>query len=175
MLIRIHPEHVSAIIPFIKETWNKCVPGYPIRFSFLEDDYHQSLFSLKQTGYLIMAFSILAVFISCLGLIGLSSYAAERRTKEIGIRKVLGASVFGIVTKNVLEFLILVVIANIIIAPVAGFIMTGWLQNFSYHMKLTVFPFLLAGAVTLVITILSVSWQLIRAAVSNPVDSLRYE
>jgi putative ABC transport system permease protein len=124
---------------------------------------------------LFSIFSILAIFISCLGLFGLSMFVAERRTKEIGIRKVLGSSVPGIVVLLSRTFVKWVLVANIIAWPIAWFAMNKWLQSFAYRIDLTIWPFLLSGLAALTIALLTVCWQAIRAARANPVEALRYE
>jgi putative ABC transport system permease protein len=120
-------------------------------------------------------FTFMAIFISCLGLFGLASYLTEQRTKEIGIRKVLGASVPKIVRMLSKEFLKWVLIANLIAWPVAYYFMDKWLQNFAYRTDLKIETFLLSGAVTFIIALLTVSYQTVKAANANPADSLRYE
>ena len=120
-------------------------------------------------------FSILAVIIACLGLFGLASFAAAKRTKEIGVRKVFGASIAGIVGILVREFLWLVLIANLLAWPLAYFAMRSWLQGFAYRVSMNARVFLLAGLLTLCIALMTVSYQALRAARANPVDSLRYE
>ncbi len=131
--------------------------------------------SLTQAAILVGGFSALAVFIACLGLLGLISYAAQRRTKEIGIRKVLGASVPGIVAMLSKEFTYLVLAANLIAWPVAYFAMRSWLDDFAYRIDLGPGVFVLGGVLALLIAWLTVSYQAIRAARANPVEALRYE
>jgi len=126
-------------------------------------------------GDLLKYFSILAVFIACLGLFGLASFTAEQRTKEIGIRKVLGASAQQITLLLCREFFVLVLLANIISWPVAYFVMRNWLQGFAYRANLGVFTFVLTMGLALVIALLTVSFQAVKAAVANPVDALKYE
>ena len=125
----------------------------------------------KICGYL----AGLAIFISCLGLLGLVSFMAEQRTKEIGIRKVLGASIVNIVKLISKEFVILVLIANIIVWPLAYILLNKWLQTFAYQVQIGWSIFVLTGLAVFVISLLTVSWQILRAAMANPVDSLRYE
>jgi putative ABC transport system permease protein len=120
-------------------------------------------------------FSFLAVLIGCLGLFGMASFTAEQRTKEIGIRKVLGASVPGIIRLLAKEFMLLVILANLIALPVAYFAMNRWLQGFAYRMDIHAWVFVLSAALSLTIALVTVSYQAVRAALANPVDSLRYE
>ena len=122
-----------------------------------------------------MIFSLLAIFISCLGMFGLISFEAERRTKEIGIRKTLGASIPGVVMLLTRDFTKWILIANIIAWPLAWYFMSKWLQNFAYRIDMSWWIFALAGGLALLIALLTLSWQAIRAATANPVDSLRYE
>ena len=175
VLVRIQTEDATSTLSFIEKTWKAVVPDYPFEYSFLDDEFSQSLFGLVRTGRLISAFCVLAVIISCLGLFGLSSYTAEQRTKEIGVRKVLGASALNIVGQIFKEFAILIVIANVVVWPLALLIMNKWLQDFAYRVQLGVWIFILASASALLVSLLSVSWQTVRAARANPVDSLRYE
>ena len=129
----------------------------------------------QRVGTIIKYFTVLTIFISCLGLLGLVSYNATRRTNEIGIRKILGASVSSIILTLSKDFTKWIVIANLFAWPIGYFIMNKWLQNFAYKINMTIWPFLLAGLSALVIALSTVSWQAIRAATSNPVESLRYD
>jgi putative ABC transport system permease protein len=175
VLIRIHPGDIASALSFIEDTWKEVIPHYPFGYSFLDRDYDSSMFSLKRTGYLLAAFSVLAVIISCLGLFGLSSYAVEQRNKEIGIRKVLGASIPSIVKHVSKEFVTLLTIANILIWPVAYYVMSTWLRSFAYRTNIEWWTFLLVGGLTMCIAFLTVSVQSVKAAVANPVESLRCE
>jgi len=174
-LIRIPSENISASLDFVKETWQKVVPGFPFEYRFLVDDFEYYYRSEERMGDLLKYFSILAVFIACLGLFGLASFTAEQRTKEIGIRKVLGASAQQITLLLCREFFVLVLLANIISWPVAYFVMRNWLQGFAYRANLGVFTFVLTMGLALVIALLTVSFQAVKAAVANPVDALKYE
>jgi len=173
--IRISGQNVSETLGFLETKWKEIYPEYPFEYSFL-DDRLESLYNTESSvGKLVPVFTGLALFISCLGIFGLSSYTAERRKKEIGIRRVLGASVSNIFKHISREFVILVFIANVIIWPLAYFIMNRWLQQFAFRIDLGWWTFVLSGLAVLVVSLLTVSWQIIRAATSNPVDSLRYE
>jgi putative ABC transport system permease protein len=174
-LIRIPSENISASLDFVKETWKKVVPDFPFEYRFLVDDFEYYYRSEERMADLLKYFSILAVFIACLGLFGLASFTAEQRTKEIGIRKVLGASASQITLLLCREFFVLVLLANLISWPVAYFVMRNWLQDFAYRTSLGVFTFVLAMVLALVIALLTVSFQAVKAAVSNPVDTLKYE
>lgn len=173
--IKIAPVDISGTIKELKQKWQQLEPGYPFVYKFLRDDLQQLYQSDKQLGNLFNLFSILAIFIGCLGLFGLASYTAEKRTKEIGIRKVLGASVSGIVILLSNDFLKLVAIGFLIAVPVAWYAMHKWLANFAYHVSIGVWTFAFAGALAMFIALFTVSWRSMRAALMNPVKSLRNE
>ena len=174
-LVRIPSENISASLDFVRETWQKVFPDYPFEYRFLDYDFENYYRSEERMGDLLKYFSILAVFIACLGLFGLASFTAEQRTKEIGIRKVLGASAPQITLLLCREFFVLVLLANIISWPVAYYAMYKWLQGFAYRTNIGIFTFILSAALALIIALLTVSYQAIKAALANPVDSLRYE
>jgi hypothetical protein len=175
VLIRIHPENISSSLAFIEKTWERTIPTFPFEFSFLDETVDRSYRNIKKTGNLITCFAVLAVFIACLGMFGLASFMAEQRTKEIGIRKVLGASVTRIVFMLSNESIKWIVIANLFAWPIAYYAMNKWLQNFAYRISLNVWIFILSGLAALAIALLTVSYQSIKAATTNPIDSLRYE
>lgn len=173
--VRITPHRVNDTLAFIENKWEEIYPEYPFEFRFL-DEALQNLYRDEQSiGKIVSIFTLLALIISCLGIFGLSSYTAEQRTKEIGIRKVLGASVTNIVQHISREFILLVLIANVIVWPIAYFLLNKWLQAFAYRISISWLTFLLTGIAILAISLLTVSRQIIRAATANPVDSLRYE
>jgi predicted permease len=173
--IRISPHRVPDTLAFLESKWKEIYPEYPFEYRFLDDTIHNQYRSEQAIGKIVTVFTILALFISCLGIFGLSSYTAEQRTKEIGIRKVLGATVSSIIKHISKEFVILVVISNIIIWPLAYFALDRWLQTFAYRISIGWWTFALTGIAVLAVSLLTASWQIIRAATSNPVDSLRYE
>jgi ABC-type antimicrobial peptide transport system permease subunit len=175
MLVRIIPANISDSLRFIENTWNRIVPGFPFDYQFMDENFDRMYRAEERIGKLLNVFSILAVFVACLGLFGLASFTAEQRTKEIGIRKVLGASVSNITVLLCREFFLLVFLANIIAWPAAYFAMKNWLQNYAYKTGISVFVFAGAMAAALVIAVISVSFQAIRAAAANPVKSLKYE
>ena len=175
LLINVKNENIHQTIGFIKEAIKKMNPNYPFEFHFLNENIEQFYQSEKQINRIITSFTILAVFISCLGLFGLSLFMAEQRVKEIGIRKTLGGTVMDIVGLMSRDFLLLVVISNLISWPIAYYFMNNWLQNFAYRVPLSIWIFLVSGFAALVIALLTVSYQTIKAATANPVDSLRYE
>ena len=150
-------------------------PGFPFEYKFADKDFDAMFSSETLIGKLAGVFSVLAIFISCLGLFGLAAYTAERRTKEIGIRKVLGASVVGLTNLLAKEFLQLVAVSCIVAFPVAWWFMNNWLQDYEYRTTIQWWMFALAGIATLLIALLTVSFQAIKAAIANPVKSLRTE
>jgi putative ABC transport system permease protein len=155
--------------------WSQVVEGVPFEYSFLDDDI-AALYTSEQTlSWIISSFTLIAIFISCLGLFGLSAFTAEQRTKEIGIRKVLGASTAGIVTLLSRDFLSLVVVAFVIAAPVAYFVMQTWLEDFAFRVTIPMWIFLLAGGISVLITFATVSIHSMKAALTNPGESLRSE
>jgi len=150
-------------------------PAYPFQYKFVDDQFNESFQSEMLMSKLSRVFASLAIIISCLGLFGLAAYTAERRTKEIGIRKVLGASVSGIAGLLSRDFMKLVVLASLIAFPIAWWSMHNWLQSYQYRIEISWWIFFAAGLVALLIALLTISFQAIRAAVANPVTSLRSE
>jgi putative ABC transport system permease protein len=173
--IRISPDNIPNTLDLLENKWKEIAPNQPFDYFFLDEFFDSRYRAEEKLGDITLSFSFLAIFIGCLGLFGMASFTAERRTKEIGIRKVLGASITGIVRLLSKEFLILVAIANVVAWPIAYFGMKKWLQNFAYRMDLSLMIFVLSGALALFITLLSVSYQAIKAALANPVNSIRYE
>ncbi len=141
----------------------------------MDDRFDTMYRSERRIGEVLGVFSVLAVIIGCLGLFGLASFTSERRTKEIGIRKVLGASIPSIMKLLLREFFILIVIANIIAWPIAYFVIDRWLRGFAYRTPLSIWIFLASGCSAILIALLTVSYQAVKSAVTNPVNSLRYE
>ncbi len=175
MLIRIPTGDVSESIKSIENVWKRVIPTYPFEYYFLDENFDQMYRAEESIGTLLKYFAVLAVFVACLGLFGLASFTSEQRTKEIGIRKVLGAKVSNITMLLCREFFLLVLVSNVIAWPVAYFLMKTWLQKYAYRTSLSVFIFMAAIGIALLVAFLSVSFQAIRAATANPVDSLRYE
>jgi putative ABC transport system permease protein len=173
--IRISPHRIQDTLAFLENKWKEIYPEYPFEYHFLDDTIANQYRTEQAIGRIVTVFTILALFISCLGIFGLSSFTAEQRTKEIGIRKVLGATVSNIISHITKEFVVLIVTANVIIWPLAYFIMNRWLQTFAYRIDIGWWSFILAGITVLFVSLLTVSWQIIRAATANPADSLRYE
>lgn len=150
-------------------------PQYPFSYHFVDEEYAKKFGEEKRTGTLAALFAGLTIFISCLGLFGLATYMAENRIKEIGVRKVLGASVTSITTLLSKDFLRLVIISFLIAAPIAWWSMNSWLQSYTYRIQIHWWVFAVAGILSVIIAILTVSYQAIKAAISNPVKSLRSE
>lgn len=172
---RLQPENIPQTIADIKSVLTKMNPEFPFIYRFLDEDYDQLYRSEERGGAIFQTLAILAVLISCLGLFGLASFMAEKRTKEIGIRKVLGSSVQGIVILVTKDFLKWVLVANIVAWPLAWYMSHMWLQNFAYRTSMNILLFFVSGALAFLIAVLTVGYQSVRAAVANPVDSLRYE
>ncbi|UCE41521.1 MAG: ABC transporter permease [Candidatus Aminicenantes bacterium] len=173
--VRIAPDNVPHTMGLIEKKWKELDPNRPFNFLFLDESFDSLYRQEDRLKTITFYFSFLAILIGCLGLFGMASFTAEQRTKEIGIRKVLGASVLGIIRLLAKEFMLLVIVANLIALPVAYFAMNRWLQSFAYRMDIHPIIFVLAAALSLSIALLTVSYQAIRAALANPVDSLRYE
>jgi len=176
IMVKLNPllsagEALGKIEPIFK----KYNPSSPFDYKFVDEDYGQKFAAERRTGTLTTIFAALAIFISCLGIFGLASFVAEQRTKEIGVRKILGASVtnlWGLLSR---EFVLLVVLAFLIAVPVANYFMTGWLQQYTYRTNISWWIFAVTGAGALTVTLLTVSYQSIKAALANPVKSLRTE
>lgn len=175
LAVRIHPGHVPKTIGVLKDVFEQNTSSQPFDFTFLDDEYNRLYRKEQRTGQIFGTFSIIAVFIACLGLLGLSSFIVERKTKEIGIRKILGASEIRIVNLLTRDFLKLILIANVLAWPVAYVLMRSWLQDFAYRIGLNAGIFFLASGTALFIAVLTVISQTLRAALSNPSESLRYE
>jgi len=168
-------EDVSQVLAFLEAKWKEFAPEYPFEYFFVDEEFDRYYNFERRQGQLFTYCSILAIFISCMGIFGLASFTAEKRTKEIGIRKVLGASVSGIVVLLSKEFVKWVLVANIIGWPVAYFVMKKWLQGFAYRVDMGVWMFALSAFLVLIVALLTVSYQSIKTALADPINSLRYE
>ncbi|NIM90224.1 MAG: FtsX-like permease family protein [Candidatus Aminicenantes bacterium] len=175
LFVRVAPSNISETLEYVKSVGTKFSPAYPLRYQFMAERLDRLYNRERLMGKIISYFALLAIVISCLGLFGLASFMTERRTKEIGIRKVLGSSVSKVVFLLSKEFTKWVLVANVIAWPVAYYLMSRWLQNFAYRASLGFWIFIMSGVLILVIALLTVSYQAIRAATANPVDALRYE
>ena len=175
MLLKFTPENQKDVLAYINKTWKEILPGEKPNYVFLEDSYKRLYKSETKTEKLLIFFAALAIFISSLGLFGLASFAASKRVKEIGIRKVLGASVSNIVSLISKEFILLVILSAFIASPAAYLLMNKWLQNFAYRININIWMFFISGVIALIIALSTVSIIAIRTALANPVDSLRSE
>ncbi len=173
--LRISPENIPETLAFIESKWKDLDPAHPFEYSFMDESFDRIYRDEERLGQIFSAFSLLAIFIASLGLFGLSLFMAEQRTKEIGIRKVLGASIGRILVLLSKEFAFLVLIANLIAWPAAYFLMQKWLQNFAYRVAIHSWIFVLSAAFAFSIALATISFQVIKAAKSDPVKSLRYE
>ncbi|SEL53785.1 ABC transporter permease [Parapedobacter koreensis] len=175
MAVKINGGNLSASIAAITAKWEEFAPEQPIRFTFLDESFATMYGDVQRIGMIFTCFATLAILIACLGLFGLAAFITEQRTKEIGIRKVLGATVTGIVGLLSRDFVRLVAIAIVIATPIAWWAMNQWLEDFAYRIDIQWWIFAVAGLAAVMIALLTVSWQAIRAAVANPVESLRDE
>jgi putative ABC transport system permease protein len=171
----LNTKDYATIIKKIQHTWTRLFPTVPFNYSFLDQDFQRNYESEARTSGIISSFTIIAILIACLGLFGLSAFSAEQRTKEIGIRKVLGASVSQVAILLSKNFLGLVAIAIFIALPLADWMMNKWLREFAYRIHITWFTFALSGLTAILIALLTISFQSIKAAIANPVKSLRTE
>lgn len=175
MAIKIKASNIKNTISFLNEKWSEIVPSFPFEFSLLNDRLNNMYKSQDRLGKLVGYFSILAIFIACLGMFALASYSVERKFKEIGIRKVMGATSPEIIALLMKEFLILVLIANVISWPASYLIMNNWLKDFAFRIEFPFWALVFSGIITMLVSILTVGFQAYKAATLNPVKSLRYE
>lgn len=173
--LKISSNNIRETLEFVESTFRRHSNHFIFDYAFLDDAFNNIYQTEQKLGTILTLFSVIAIIIASLGLFGLVSFVAERKTREVGIRKVLGASVSAIIRLIVNEFLLLVLISNLIAAPIAYFLMNQWLQSFVYRIDLGFSIFLLSGMASLFITLITVSYQSFKAALANPVDSLRYE
>jgi putative ABC transport system permease protein len=175
MLVRISPENIRSTMTVLQRTWENIVPGSPLEFTFLNEEINHLYRSEERFAAIIRYAGLLAVLVASLGLIGLAAYLAETRTKEIGIRKVLGASAANIILLLSKEFFLLILVANALAWPIGYYLMNKWLQDFVYRTEIGLETFILTGLTALLIVLITVSFQAVKAALANPVDSLRHE
>jgi putative ABC transport system permease protein len=173
--IKINPTNVPETIKGIKNVWEKFYPSHPFDYSFLDEKVDKMYKSEQKSFRVISTFSVLAIIIACMGLLGLTFYTTEQRRKEIGIRKILGASIPNIIRNISLEFLKLVLIANVIAWPVSYLLVNKWLASFPYKVEIDILVFLYAGAIALGISLITIGYTVIRSAATNPIESMRYE
>jgi putative ABC transport system permease protein len=175
VFVKTTEENMPAIMQFAEQEWNKKNPGHPFEYTFVDRSNDMMYQSEMKLSRLFTIFTGIALYIACLGLFGLASFTVVQRTKEIGMRKVLGASVGGIIVILSKEYVKWIVLANLFAWPLAYYFMQKWLQGFAYHTDLNIFIFIASGVLALIIALLTVSVQTFKAATANPVDSLRYE
>jgi putative ABC transport system permease protein len=175
IFVRYHHGDLASVLNSMEETWMRVAPHLPFTFNFFDEEFDRLYTDIENLGSIIKYFTIIAGFIALLGLFALSSFAVEKRTKEIGIRKVLGSSVGNILFLLNKDYVKLILLANICVWPISWIIMHKWLQNFPYHVSFSWITFVLSGLASLVLTMIAVSCQTIKAALADPVNSLRYE
>jgi putative ABC transport system permease protein len=173
--VKVSGTDIKNTLQSITATWKQFAPDQPIRYTFLDESFANMYADVQRTGHIFTTFAILAIVIACLGLFALSAFMAEQRSKEIGIRKVLGASVSGITTLLSFDFVKLVAVAILIASPIAWWAMNKWLQGFAYHEPLQWWIFVTAGLAAILIALITVSFQSVKAALMNPVKSLKAE
>jgi putative ABC transport system permease protein len=173
--VRIKPNAARESIAFLQETWKSFFPSEQFDFYFFDESLNANYFAEQRMSTLFKYFSMLAIFIACFGLYGLTAFMIERKVKDIGIRKILGAEILQIVFLLSKKYMLWILVSNAIAWPVGWYAMNTWLQNFAYRIDLNIWPFLLSGLLVLLIALLTVSFQAVKAATANPVESLRYE
>lgn len=175
LLLKLNGAHLPQTIAFLASKWKTLVPDRPFEYHFMDEDYNKLYDAEIRLGKVMQLFTAIGILLACFGLFGLSSYAMQQRTKEIGIRKVLGASITNITTLLAKDFIVLVFIAFLIAAPIAWFAMEKWLQDYTYRITISGWLFVAAIVLIILITLITVSFQSIKAAIANPVKSLRTE
>jgi putative ABC transport system permease protein len=175
MAVKLSSTSISGSVDYIRNIWNKMTPDSPFDYFFYDNYYDQLYRKERLFGKVIFIFSAIAILIACMGLFGLAAFFSELRTKEIGIRKVNGATIAEVMIMLNTKFIKWVFIAFLIAAPIAFYAMHKWLQSFAYKTKLSWWIFCLAGIIALVIALITVSFQSWKAATKNPVEALRYE
>ena len=173
--VRIRSVEVAKTISFLESSWKQAFPGWAFNYSFLDQDFQNQYISDQRFAAISGLSSVLAILVACLGLLGLISLIAKQRTKEVGVRKVLGASTSNIIWTLTKDFIFLEVVANVVAWPVAFYVLSKWLQGFAYRITPSLWSFVLAALLVLVISLVTVGYQAVRAATANPVESLRYE
>jgi putative ABC transport system permease protein len=174
-IFKVNTKDLKPLVAGVESVWKKMAPEIPFSYRFLDESFDSMYRAEQRTGKIALAFAILAIVVASLGLFGLAAFASEQRVKEIGIRKILGASIGNITGMLSKDFLKLILIASLIAFPVAGWIMYKWLQNFAYRVEIHWWVFLVAAILAILIAIITISFQAIKAAVANPVKSLRTE
>jgi len=175
LAVKFNAQNTAETINFIQNAWDEVFPNSPLEYRFFDEEFGEQYASDERFGRLVFSFTWLAIFIACLGLFGLSSFTAEQKTKEIGVRKVLGASIGGIVVLLSRQFSVLILVAMLLAAPIAYYVMSIWLGDFEYRVDINPLWFVLSAAVALGIALVTVTFQSVKAATANPVKALRYE
>jgi putative ABC transport system permease protein len=175
VFIKTTEENMSGVMLFAEQEWRRINPGHPFEYTFVDRNNDMMYQSEMKLSRLFSIFTAIAIYIACLGLFGLASFTVVQRTKEIGMRKILGASIGGIIFILSKEYVKWVLLANVFAWPLAYYFMRRWLEGFAYHINVNILAFLGSGVLALLIALITVSVQTIRAATANPVDSLRYE
>jgi putative ABC transport system permease protein len=175
LIARLKTASYSGLVARVEKTWNAVNPGTPFEYSFLDQDFQKNYEREERTSQIVSYFTLIAILVACLGLFGLAAFSAEQRVKEIGIRKVLGASVFNLAKLLSGDFIKLVLLAMVIASPLAWYGMTKWLQDFAYKIRIEWWMFSAAGILAVLIALMTVSFQAVKAALANPVKSLRSE
>jgi putative ABC transport system permease protein len=173
--VRVHPDNIQNSLDYLKKEWNNVFPSFPFEYQFVEDMYRNSYVKEEKLLKIVTTFAVLAIILALSGLLGLTAIIAVKRTKEIGVRKTLGASVSDILLLLSRDSILTVAMASIITLPIASYGVKGWLQNFPYRIEINWWIFALSGSIAVLIAMLAISWQAIRAATANPVEALRYE
>lgn len=173
--VKLKTTDAKHTIAYLNNVWDQFVPGYPLEYKFMDESYGAMYKSEEKLASLLWIFTLMAIFVGCMGLFGLAAFSAEQRTKEIGIRKVLGANVFSIMGLLSKRFVMLILVAWLIAFPVAWWAMNKWLQDFPYRISISWWMFAIAAVAALVIALITISFQSIKAAIANPVKSLRTE
>jgi putative ABC transport system permease protein len=173
MIVKISGGDFKNATKNIEETWKKIAPGQPFSYYFMDESFNETYKAELQLGSIFITFTILSIFIACLGLFGLAAFNADKKMKEIGIKKVLGASIYQITYQLSIDFLKLVGIAILFSLPLSWYVMDKWLEDFTYHVHISWWVLVVAAFLAIAISILTVSYQSIKAAIMNPVNSLR--
>lgn len=175
LLARIQPGSTVAVLSAIETTWRKFADNQAFEYEFFDDHFSGIYLAEQKTAGILFSFSLITIIIASMGLFGLAAFIAEQRTKEIGVRKVMGATVVGIVTLLIRQFTKWILIANLVAWPVAYIVIQKWLQNFVYQPPFSIWIFVISAILAFVVAVLTVSYQSVRAALANPVKSLRHE
>ena len=172
---KIEKGRINEALEYMETKWQEFFPDYPFSFIFLDDEFN-ALYSRDQnTGTVVKIFSLLTIFVACLGLLGLSSHSISQRRKEIGIRKVLGATTGEMTRLLLLNFIQWVALANIFAIPLGWYVARQWLKNFAYHIDPGILTFIISGAIAVLIAMIAIIFQTVRTANANPADALKYE